>query len=284
MSFATVRAPGSSANLGPGFDTLALAVPLHLWASARPAPRFSVELRGEGAGEVVDEDHVIHQLVVEVLGHDRVALRVESEIPLARGLGSSAALALAVAGALGYPDPLALALDVEGHPENVAASYYGGAVAALATPSGPIIRRLEVDPRLRLVVVVPRERLTTEAARRVLPEVVPFGDAVANLARAVLLARSLAQLEELVAELFVDRLHQEVRSELFPRAREILRALREAGCIGATWSGAGTSCVGFTHVDDAERVADVVRGLLPAEFVRVLAVDLDGMRQEPLQE
>jgi homoserine kinase len=89
MGFKSVRVPGSSANLGPGFDTLALAVPLFLTARAHASDSFHVELLGEGASEVVTGNHLIHQLVMEVLGHDRVGLVIDSEIPLARGLGSS---------------------------------------------------------------------------------------------------------------------------------------------------------------------------------------------------
>ncbi|MGC9156228.1 MAG: homoserine kinase [Ferrimicrobium sp.] len=281
MGFKSVRVPGSSANLGPGFDTLALAVPLFLTATAYPSDSFAVELHGEGAAEVVTGNHLIHQLVIEVLGHDHVGLVIDSEIPLARGLGSSAAVALGVAGALGHPDPLGVALDFESHPENVAASYYGGGVAALVAPGGPVIRRIPVDPLLRLVVIIPPDRLVTEVARRLLPPTVPFGDAVFNLSHAVVLAASLGHVEDLVPELFEDRLHQEARTAAFPAAKRLLDMLLEAGCLGASWSGAGTICVGFTDVDGVERVYQHVDQAMRASGlgyeVRSLAVDLDGL-------
>jgi len=281
MGFKSVRVPGSSANLGPGFDTLALAVPLFLTARAHASDSFHVELLGEGASEVVTGNHLIHQLVMEVLGHDRVGLVIDSEIPLARGLGSSAAVTLGVAAALGHPDPLGVALDFESHPENVAASYYGGGVAALIGPQGPIIRRLAVDPLLRLIVIVPPDRLTTEAARRLLPRTVSFDDAVFNLSHAVLLAASLAHVEDLAAVLFEDRLHQEARSAAFPASKQLIAMLLEAGCIGASWSGAGTICVGFTDVDGVDQVYHHVIEAMQASglgfAVRMLAVDLDGL-------
>jgi homoserine kinase len=258
-----------------------LAVPLFLTARAYPSDSFQVELLGEGAPEVVTGNHLIHQLVIEVLGHDRVGLVIDSEIPLTRGLGSSAAVTLGVAAALGHTDPLGVALDFESHPENVAASYYGGGVAALVTPSGPIIRRLAVDPLLRLVVVIPPDRLLTETARKLLPPSVPFGDAVFNLSRAVLLAASLSDVQNLEPALFEDRLHQEARAQAFPHSRRLIALLLEAGCIGATWSGAGTICVGFTDVERAEDIhAQVAVDIAKEGFcyeVRSLAVDLDGL-------
>ncbi len=281
MGFKSVRVPGSSANLGPGFDTLALAVPLFLTARAFESASFRVELRGQGCGEIVDGNHLIHQLVVDVLGHDRVGLVIDSEIPLARGLGSSAAVTLGVAAALGHSDPLGVALDFESHPENVAASYYGGGVAALMGPTGPIIRRLAVDPLLRLVVIIPPEQLATEAARRLLPAMVSFDDAVFNLSHGVVLAASLAHVEDLVPALFEDHLHQEARAKAFPESKRLLTMLLEAGCRGASWSGAGTICVGFTDVDGVDavyhRVSDamVTSGL--GYEVRMLSVDLDGL-------
>ncbi|WP_298211281.1 homoserine kinase [Ferrimicrobium sp.] len=281
MGFKSVRVPGSSANLGPGFDTLALAVPLYLTATAYPSDSFVVELRGEGASEVVTGNHLIHQLVVEVLGHDRVGLVIDSEIPLARGLGSSAALVLGVAGALGHPDPLGVALDFESHPENVAASYWGGGVAALVAPSGPVIRRISVDPLLRLVVIIPPDRLATEAARRLLPQTVTFDDAVFNLSHAVVLAASLGHVEELVPALFEDHLHQDARAVAFPESRRLLAMLLEAGCLGASWSGAGTICVGFTDLDRVDAIHQQVQAAMRGSGlnyeVRSLAVDLEGL-------
>lgn len=282
IGFKSVRVPGSSANLGPGFDTLALAVPLFLTARAYEADSFEVELRGEGSTEtVVAGNHLIHQLVIDVLGHDHVGLIIDSEIPLARGFGSSAAVTLGVAAALGHHDPLGVALDFESHPENVAASYYGGGVAALVTKSGPVIRRIAVDPLLRLVVIIPPNHLTTESARRLLPKTVSFDDAVFNLSRAALLAASLGHVEDLVPALFEDRLHQDARASAFPQSRQLLAMLLEAGCLGASWSGAGTICVGFTDVDRVEQVHQQVSEAMAASGlgyqVRSLAVDLEGL-------
>src|ERR1700730_10033128 len=116
------RAPASSANLGPGFDALALALSLHVEVTMRPADRLHVESEGERSDLPVDETHLAAQVALQVTGHDRWAIGVRSEIPVGRGLGSSAALAAAAAAAAGADDPLAVAARMDGHPENAAAS------------------------------------------------------------------------------------------------------------------------------------------------------------------
>ena len=138
------RAPASSANLGPGFDALAVALELYVEVTVEEADEFSIVSTGEGAGRFDDERHLAARVARDVLGHDRFALSVASEIPLARGLGSSAALAVAAAAAAGSVDALAVASRVDGHPENAAAIVLGGLVAAgyegdevVARPAGP---------------------------------------------------------------------------------------------------------------------------------------------------
>ncbi len=275
--FGSVRVPASAANLGPGFDTLAVALPLYLTVSAAHAGEFSYHGEGEGAAEVVTEGHPVHQLVLAAAGTDRVSLSVASEIPLARGLGSSGALAVAIAAACGHPDPLEVALEFEGHPENVAASYYGGLVAALRDGPRVVIRRIPVDEELRFVVVIPEDRLSTKMTRYALPAEVPFGDAVATLSRAVLLSHSFSKLELLSPVLFDDRLHQPYREKIYPQASVLMELLVLAGCIGACWSGAGSSCLGVVAAGSAAAVAARVEASLAERGVKagVLAVAPD---------
>ncbi len=235
------RAPASSANLGPGFDTLALALSLHVEVELTPAPRFALEAEGEGADLPADEGHLAAVVARRVLGHDHFALRVSSSIPIGRGLGSSAALAAATAGAAGAADPLAVAAAVDGHPENAAASVLGGLVSATFTGAGPIARRLGLDPSLGFVVLVPDRDLLTKTARGVLAASVPFADAITNLGAMGLLVAGLADGSALVAEAGADRLHQDARAGLFPEAPELLARLREAGALVSCWSGAGPS-------------------------------------------
>jgi homoserine kinase len=195
----------------------------------------------------------------EVLGHDRVELHVRSQIPVARGLGSSAALAVAAAAAAGAKDPLAYGFAVDGHPENAAASVMGGLVAAAVAEGVPVARHLRLDPDIRFVVVVPDRHLTTSRARGTLPELVTHKEAAFNLSRLGLLVAGLADHTQLVATAGDDRLHQDRRAALFPEAPALLAGLRQAGALTSCWSGAGPSILGICSGEDAEAVAASAR-------------------------
>ncbi len=271
------RAPASSANLGPGYDALALALGLHCEVTVEPAARLELTSEGEGAGLPLDAGHLAARVVRRVLGHDDVAIHVRSEIPVSRGLGSSGALALAAAAAAGAADPLALAAEMEGHVENAAASLLGGLVAAAAIGGRPVARRLPLDPGLCFVVVVPERELATAAARAVLPDSVPLSDAVFNLGRMGLLLAGLGDASGLVGEAGEDRLHQDARSALFPEAPELLRRLREAGAALATWSGAGPSLLAVSTAKGAGALGEAAERALEAVGLagRVLPLDAD---------
>ena len=130
------RAPASSANLGPGFDTLAIALDRYVEVEVEPASRLIVRSEGEGAGLSDDPSHLAARVAIDVAGTDHLAITVRSQIPIARGLGSSAALAVAAAAAAGAEDPLAVAAHTDGHPDNAAASMVGGLVAAARVKGG----------------------------------------------------------------------------------------------------------------------------------------------------
>lgn len=272
------RVPASSANLGPGFDTLALALELYVEVGVEAAERFSITSTGEGAGLFDDESHLAAVVASRVLGHTRFALTVDSAIPLSRGLGSSASLALAAAAAAGAKSPLAIASQVDGHAENAAASLMGGLVTAAIKDGEPVARALGLDLDWRFVVVVPETQLATADARRVLPREVPFADAVANLNAMGLLIAGLADRNAFVAGSMADALHQPYRSGLLPFAAPLLATLIDAGASGACWSGAGSTMLGLVGVESAHEVAGAARTFLEHEGIVGTAYVLDADR------
>jgi len=258
----TVRVPATAANLGPGFDALALALGLHNEVICETATEPAVEVSGEGAGELAED---ASNLIVRAMAYfareaggslPSLRLRCRNAIPLERGLGSSASAV--VTGVLladrllrSSVDPdrlLALAVDVEGHPDNVAACFRGGAVIAYLSRDGWRAERLEPHPDLMPVVLIPQgERVPTQDARRVLPLEVPLRDAAFNLGRSALVVRALTHDPALLHEALEDRLHQARRLELAPKARALLRDLRDAD-VPACVSGAGPTILAFEGV------------------------------------
>ena len=257
-----VRVPASAANLGPGFDALALALGLHNEVVCETSAEPAVEISGEGAGELAEDPS---NLIVRAMAYfareaggslPSLRLRCRNAIPLERGLGSSASAV--VTGVLladrllrSSVDPdrlLALAVDVEGHPDNVAACFRGGAVIAYLSRDGWRAERLEPHPDLMPVVLIPQgERVPTQDARRVLPLEVPLRDAAFNLGRSALVVRALTHDPALLHEALEDRLHQARRLELAPKARALLRDLRDAD-VPACVSGAGPTILAFEGV------------------------------------
>jgi len=206
---------------------------------------------------------------------------VRSEIPVARGLGSSAALAVAAAAAAGSKDPLGVAARVDGHPENAAASVVGGLLAATMVKGSVRAVRLPLDVGLGLVAVIPERPLPTARARQVLPAQVSRSDATFNLGRMALLLAGLADRNLLVREATEDRLHQDYRMPLFPEAPQILARFLEAGARASCWSGAGPTLLGLCDGAHADKVrAEMERALsdhgLSGE-VRLLHPELEGL-------
>lgn len=278
------RAPASSANLGPGFDALAVALDLHVTVDVTGADKLTVTADGHGADLPAGAEHLAARVATAVAGHDCLAIHVHSDIPVGRGLGSSAALAVATAAAAGASDALERGAAADGHPENAAASALGGLVAAATVGGGAVARRLTLDPALRFVLVVPDRELRTVDARAVLATSVSRADAVFNLGRLGLLAAGLADHSQLVAEATEDRLHQAARGSLFPEAAPIIEGLIAAGALGACWSGAGPSLLGFCTKADVDPISQAARGLLVdlgvPGAVLCLAPDLDGVTVE----
>lgn len=252
----TVRVPASSANLGPGFDTLALALALHNEVVAEEGGHVAVTVEGEGAGRLpTDARNVVArgvQMAFEAAGRrlDGCRLACVNRIPLSRGLGSSAAAwiggLLAGNTLLGFPldrpTLLTLAARAEGHPDNVAAALCGGLTVACAGPKGVSAMSLPVPSALHWVALVPDVTSATAQARAVLPASVPREDAVFNVQRVALLLGALQTgRPEALRVALDDRLHQPYRLRLFPWMPAVAGAAREAGALGCVLSGAGPS-------------------------------------------
>jgi homoserine kinase len=276
----TVRVPASSANLGPGFDSFAVALGLYLELEVSEADRF--ELVSE-----LDVRRDRTNLAVAAFERLRPAthhrFEVRSEIPLSGGLGSSAAAI--VAGLLaadrlsgGGAPLLALATEIEGHPDNVAAALLGGfVVCADGEP-----HRLEAPAGLGALLVVPHRAVRTQRARAALPASVPLGDAVYNTAHGALLMLGLATGDfELLARGLRDRLHQSYRAHLYPRSAELLRSAAETGALGATISGAGPTVLVWVERAAAAKVAQLLRERV-AGWAQVLEVPFVGGGAEVL--
>jgi homoserine kinase len=275
------RAPASSANLGPGFDTLAIALDRYVEVEVEPASRLIVRSEGEGAGLSDDPSHLAARVAIDVAGTDRLAITVRSQIPIARGLGSSAALAVAAAAAAGAKDPLAVAAQMDGHPDNAAASMVGGLVAAARVKGGVHAVRLALDVSLAFVAIVPDVPLSTARARQALPLTVSRDSAAFNLSRMALLIAGLADSRVLINEAMEDRLHQDYRSPLFPAAPKLLAGMAEGGALAVCWSGAGPTLLGVSRGTEVESVqAAAAAALADADIagqVLVLHPDMHGL-------
>lgn len=276
------RAPASSANLGPGFDTLAVALSLYVEVSVELADSLNVASTGCGAGLFDDERHLGVRVARTVLGHSNFSLTVASSIPLSRGLGSSAALAVAAAAAAGAARPVLDGARIDGHAENAAASVMGGLVVATLRDDGDVVARsLALDPQWCFVLVIPDEELATVDARRVLPRTVPLRDAVRNLNAMGLLIAGLADHREFDSSSMDDVLHQPFRAGLLAFAGPLLAALRESGAAASCWSGAGSTMLGLVTHDTADAVAAGARAFLHSSSiageVHVVDVDRSGL-------
>ena len=253
-----VRVPASSANLGPGFDTLAAALALHLELDVRETGTFAVNTdldvpRGR--------DNLVVQAFERLHPADRFEFQISSDIPLSGGLGSSAAAI--VAGLLAADhlfeldaDLLGPAAELDGHLDNVAAALHGGFVVC----DGPHTHRFEPPMGLEAVLVVPYEAVRTEAARAALPTTVPLEDAVFNVAHASMLVLGLATSDwDLIAVGLRDRLHQPQRAHLYPRSAELLERAPGLGALGATISGAGPTVLVWSRYEETGTLLDALK-------------------------
>ncbi|MCQ9163308.1 homoserine kinase [Arthrobacter sp. STN4] len=305
---ATVQVPGTSANLGPGFDSLGLAVSLYdtLEVTTLAEDVLEFDLHGEGVDELPrDAGHLVVKamdLALARLGYRRGGLRIcaHNVLPHGRGLGSSASAivaAIAAANALVAPADrqdrqwvLQLASEMEGHPDNVAPAIFGAVAISWQADGEYATTRLTPSDAVVPVVAIPNFEVKTELARGLLPATVPHADAAANSGRAALLMHALKDAPELLAAGTRDYLHQGYRAAAMPESAELVTALRSAGH-AAFISGAGPTVMTLANGGaEADAVVEFIRRRNPAATdlatggvswrVLRLAVDLEGAKVE----
>jgi homoserine kinase len=288
-----VSVPATSANLGPGFDSLGIALGLRdvLIGEVSSEPGFDVAVNGMGADEVpLDETHLVYQAMREAfaeMGCEVPGIRLwcDNQIPHSRGLGSSSAAivggiclarGLVAGGSLLMDDDavFTLAARMEGHPDNVAPAFYGGFTIALSEGETFRATAVAVDPRVSTVVFVPPEPVKTSVARGLLPDTVPHTEAAANSARAALLVVALSGRPELLHAATEDFLHQCYRESAMPESLLLVRDLRRDG-VAAVISGAGPTVLAFV---DSSTTFDVRRRVPAGWDVLGLPVDSTGVK------
>lgn len=247
----TVRVPATTANLGPGFDSLGLALALYNTLTFEEIPEGLIFEGVEPAYATVENLAVIsYKAVLDKLGLPMTGLRIgiQADIPICRGLGSSAALiAAGAAGAnalhgspLSREELLAVCNDIEGHPDNLAPAIFGGLVASFVENQRPYIARYALHKSLHCTALIPDFQLSTHLARGVLPQQVPYFDAVYNISRTAVLLKALETGDqEAISVALNDRLHQPFRRTLIPEFDEAEKLAKACGCTAFFISGAG---------------------------------------------
>jgi len=302
----TVLVPATTANLGPGFDCLGMALDLWNQVQVTPGERPSVSIHGQGAGELPEDEGNLVYRSMEHLYQSRGAVapsftvRCLNEIPLKRGLGSSAAAIVGgllaadllmrrtegggeAEGSLSLEELLDLAVYLEGHPDNVAAALYGG--MRLVAQEGQVLlcSPVPVPEDIHAVLFIPETRIATEDARAVLPDSISWADAVYNTGRVALLVNAMAtgRLED-VAYGTQDRVHQPYRQRLFPAMKVIFSGALKGGALGVFLSGSGSTVMALTRGREmtvAYEMAEAARQASVAGDVKITRPSLVGAHE-----
>ena len=293
----SVKVPASSANIGPGFDCLGLALPIYdtitIEETVLPGTGIEINLMAEDeamddmAFENIpkDENSLIYkavELLYNSIGQEpsELKINVQSQIPIARGLGSSAAIIvgglLAANKLLGNPADetalLAIATEVEGHPDNVAPAILGGFVLSSREEDGTVTYcKLDWPEEWDVTVCIPDFQLATDIARSVLPSEVPMSDAVFNAKHLAMLIQAVNTKDAKLMKLALkDRLHQQYREKLVPGMKELTEAfVHEDGVLGCVLSGAGPSMLVISHKYDTDKIKATVKEIWDKQNIRV---------------
>ena len=294
MQSVRIRVPATTANLGPGFDTFGCALARDNTVTFTRLPEGQLAFENV-LPEFCQEDN----LAVRSFRHAEMALglaptglrvRIDADIPVSSGLGSSATMIVAgvtAAFLLGnHPydlwEILRLATQLEGHPDNVAPAIYGGLTVSTMTEDGPLSVPFPVHDSVRFLVLLPDYRLSTQVSRSVLPTSLSYADAVFNISHAAILTRALAEGDASMIRLALrDRLHEPYRSPLIHDFEALREAALRAGCCGFCLSGAGPTCLAMTCEADSEnRLAELLPSVSPHYTVCAMAVDRTGLHYE----
>jgi len=296
-----IRIPASSANLGPGFDCLGLALKLYLYLEMEEIEEgLIIEGQGEGAEELDQgKDNLIWksaELVLKKAGGDKskkgLKIKTFNQIPVTRGLGSSAAAIIGgIMGAarickieLSFQEMLELALSLEGHLDNIVPALMGGLTLAYKTEQEEIKwARIDTPADLRAVLAIPDFSLSTEEMRRVLPSKTSLVDAVFNLSRSALLVNALQNSNwEVLAEAMEDKLHQPFRAPFIPGIEEMFSQIKRTGLAGVALSGSGPTVVSLTKRGSEELISNIMKNIFFKEGIDcrilVLETDLEGTK------
>lgn len=291
-----VRVPGTTANCGPGFDTIGIACNIYneLELTVQEAGGLIIDVAGEGQEFISrDESNVVYQAIKTVFDKagktfGGIHIKMVNHIPLSRGLGSSAAAIVAgLVSANGVLDNqftdneiLDMATEFEGHPDNVAPAIFGGVAVSAMQDSQAHCIRFVPPKRLQMVLAVPEFHLSTESARKVLPASVSLKDAVFNVSRTALLVGALCQGEfQHLKYALEDKIHQPYRQGLIPGMQDVFAAALEQGALGSVLSGAGPCLIAFTE-DNAEAIGEAMVAAFKQHEVtssyKILDIDNDG--------
>ena len=293
----SVKVPASSANIGPGFDCLGLALPIYntITIEETVLPGTGIEINMMSEEETIDEmvfdsiprdeNNIVYkavEMLYNSIGQEPSELRIniQAQIPITRGLGSSSSIVvgglLAANKLLGSPADetalLAIATEVEGHPDNVAPAILGGFVLAAQEDDGTITYcKLKWPEEWDLTVCIPDFELSTEIARSVLPKEVPMSDAIFNAKRLAMLIEAVNTKDaKLMKAALKDRLHQPYREKLVPGMKDIMEAFKhEDGVLGCVLSGAGPSLLVISHKYDVDKIKSVVKDIWEKQNIKV---------------
>ena len=293
-----VRVPGTSANCGPGFDCMGVACTIYneLELTLLEEEQLSIEVTGAGANNIpTDERNIVWRSIKNLLRianlgdtYKGAVIKMYNEVPLSRGLGSSATAIVAGLKAanecIGAPftkrELLRMATDIEGHPDNVAPALYGGFTVSIVRNGRPECFRMMPHLPFKLVVAIPDFYLSTKAARAVLPEKITRADAVFNIGRAAMMMAALCKDNtSFLRSTFDDALHQPYRAKLIPGMFDVFRAAKMEGALGASLSGAGPCLIAFT-LENAEKIGEAMVKVLDEHEVKaeykVFDIDPNG--------